>query len=191
MGGGQELGRQRPPLRGGGRAAAARPPPAAAAIWRRRPPPPEAAAAAGGRHPEGAAASEERRPRRLRLGEAAAVAAAAAACRRRRPCGGRAAAACGRRPPPNSETGTSTVPGTVHTWADRPQTWHAHRCLHMGPAPGEKTGLPAWQIHALENLPNSSTVASYIRLYERFTTILSYTYIPCDSSPVSTVTVIL
>ena len=31
----------------------------------------------------------------------------------------------------------------------------------MGPAPGEKTGLPAWQPHALEILPNSSTVASY------------------------------
>ena len=34
----------------------------------------------------------------------------------------------------------------------------------MGPAPGEKTGLPAWQTHALENLPNSSTVASYSRV---------------------------
>ena len=30
----------------------------------------------------------------------------------------------------------------------------------MGPAPGEKTGLPAWQTHALENLPNSCNVAS-------------------------------
>ena len=34
----------------------------------------------------------------------------------------------------------------------------------MGPAPGEKTGLPAWQTHALEILPNSSTVASYSRV---------------------------
>ena len=46
LGGGQELGRRLPPLRGGGRAAVMRPPPAAAACRRRRPPPPEAAAAA-------------------------------------------------------------------------------------------------------------------------------------------------
>ena len=155
------------------RAAAAlrkRPPPPVRP--RRRPPPPQAAAAGCKQRPPPRPPPRRRLPHGgrggCRLGGAAAAAAAACTKRRprrrprgggrrlglrRRPCSGRAAAACGRQPPPNSETGMSDSPWTVPTWADRPQTWRAHRCLHMGPAPGESTGLPASQTHALVNLP--------------------------------------